>query len=91
MPEPNADRARRTLKVRTTWRYRLASSIVTAAIMSSVIGGFLALVRTGPDGWLPAFASGAPLGFLVALPTSLLVVPAVQRMVDGAFGLEPAE
>ncbi len=84
-------RAQETVKVRSRFRYRLTSSIINAVIFSSLIGAVSALVRVGPDGFWDAFAQGAPIGFLTALPASLLVVPMVQKLVDRMFGIDAPE
>ncbi len=86
---PPPARAQETVKVRSRFRYRLTSSIINAVIFSSLIGAVSALVRVGPDGFWDAFRQGAPIGFLTALPASLLVVPLVQRLVDTLFGIDP--
>ncbi len=88
---PPAERAQDTVKVRSRFRYRLLSSAINAAVLSSMIGAVGALVRVGPDGFWTAFAQGAPVGFATALPASLLVVPVVQRLVDRLFGLDPPD
>ena len=82
-------RAQETVKVRSRFRYRLTSSVINALIFSSLIGAVSALVRVGPDGFWSAFTQGAPIGFITALPASLLVVPLVQRLVDKLFGVDP--
>ena len=82
-------RAHEAVKVRSRFGYRLTSSVISALIFSSLIGAVGALVRVGPDGFLPAFVQGAPVGFLTALPASLLVVPLVQRLVDRLFDIHP--
>lgn len=84
-------RAQETVKVRSRFRYRLTSSAINALIFSSLIGAVSALVRVGPAGFWGAFAQGAPIGFLTALPASLLVVPLVQKLVDRMFGIDPPE
>ena len=82
-------RAQETVKVRSRFRYRLTSSVINALIFSSLIGAVSALVRVGPAGFWDAFRQGAPIGFLTALPASLLVVPLVQRLVDRLFDVHP--
>ncbi|WP_294320011.1 DUF2798 domain-containing protein [uncultured Sphingomonas sp.] len=84
-------RAQQAVKVRSRFRYRLTSSIINALIFSSLIGAVSALVRVGPEGFRDAFVQGAPIGFLTALPASLLVVPMVQKLVDRLFGIDPPE
>lgn len=79
------------MKVRSRFRYRLISSVINALIFSSLIGAVSALVRVGPAGFWGAFTQGAPIGFMTALPASLLVVPLVQRLVDRMFGVEAPE
>jgi len=87
MPDDTPDdRAQDVVQTRSRFRYRLLSSAINAAILSSLIGAVGALVRVGPDGFWDAFAQGAPVGFATALPASLLVVPVVQRLVDRLFG-----
>lgn len=75
--------------MRSRFRYRLTSSIISALIFSSLIGAVGALVRVGPQGFWAAFLQGAPVGFATALPASLLVVPLVQKLVDRIFGIDP--
>lgn len=77
------------MKVRSRFRYRLTSSVINALIFSTLIGAVGALVRVGPAGFWGAFTQGAPVGFLTALPASLLVVPLVQRLVDRLFDIHP--
>lgn len=84
-------RAQETVKVRSRFRYRLTSSVINALIFSSLIGAVSARVRVGPAGFWDAFVQGAPIGFMTALPASLLVVPLVQRLVDRLFGIDPPE
>ncbi|PXA98758.1 hypothetical protein DMC47_06860 [Nostoc sp. 3335mG] len=93
MPPPadQPQRAEATVKLRARFRYRLLTSVINAAILSSMIGAVGALVRVGPVGFWDAFAQGAPIGFATALPASLLIVPVVQRFVDRLFGIDSPE
>ncbi len=80
--------AEATREIRGTLAYRIAFSASVAAIMSTLIGGAISIIRAGPDGALSAWLSTAPIAFGVALPTSFFVVPFVQTRIDRLFGAE---
>lgn len=84
----SAERLQRAAAVRAGWPYRLTFSALVAGSMSLIIGLVLSFVTAGPDGWLGAFASAAPVAFAVAFPVSLFVVPVVQRAASRLFGIE---
>lgn len=54
--------------------------------MSALIGGAIALIRTGAEDAFVAWISTAPIAFGLALPTSFFVVPFVQTRIDRLFG-----
>ena len=70
---------------RGRFAYRVVFSALVARIMSVLIGGVIAFLRAGPTGALSAWVATAPLAFAVAFPTSLFVMPPVQRLVDRLF------
>ncbi len=76
---------------RTRWSYRFAFSALVAGVMSLLIGGAIAWLQTGGRDALSAWLETAPLAFAVAFPTSLLVVPLVQSVLDGFFANNTGE
>jgi formate/nitrite transporter FocA (FNT family) len=69
------------------WAYRIAFSAFVAAAMSVLIGAAITFVQVAPGDRLSAWMQTAPLAFSAAFPTSLIVVPVIQRLLDVAFAI----
>ena len=70
---------------RTLWSYRIVFSALVAGLMSVLIGGAIAVFQSDGNDTFSNWAETAPLAFAVAFPTSLIVVPMVQSVLDKIF------
>lgn len=89
--DAESEEAKKTVRVRKDWRYRILTSLISAGVLSTSIAVVTTMARVGTDGFWAAYLRGWPIGFVTAFPASLIVVPFVQRMVDAVFDLHPPE
>jgi len=68
------------------WEVPLFASIASGSMSMAMAFMLPALVASGAGHTITLLAGGTSLGFLVSLPLSLLVAPAVRAAVDVVLG-----
>jgi formate/nitrite transporter FocA (FNT family) len=67
------------------WAYRIAFSASVSAVMAILIGAVITFVRVPPGDRLVSWLQTAPLAFAAAFPTSLIIVPLIERALATLF------